>query len=395
MDLGVHWHLDDSLSIIDPRILGIAKQIELGAWEGTIWNRLAAPETPVDNYRFEIYDRSNTSLSGVVGDGNGTGWADGSTTDDLPMTASAVGILTVGDVMKVESEYVVVESVDRSANTIDVVARGAGGTTGAAHVDTTAFTIIGKAINDTDLKNIESFAETTGKYVNYCQTVAETIDMTFTDDIQARKEFEQKPQLIEEAMYRIFQRLAQSCVLSNKQAPSKASGIPAMTAGILHQLATDGDGNRTRSPLRYNASGVTDPETLLKNALISCWNQGGKPTHIYLSPANKRKFDALTEQFVRMSRDESRVIGTDNGTAYMFQGVQLPFVQDEAMPSDRICIVNERLLYKGWRVGDMLRGPVQEPQNSSRELRYSLQGSFFVAVKGVGTQHIDCHTVSL
>ena len=75
------------------------------------------------------------------------------------MTAAAVLGLTVGHVIQVESEVVIVKSVNRTANTIDVVARGAGSTSAAAHADTTAFTVIGFAGRDLDLKNVESISE--------------------------------------------------------------------------------------------------------------------------------------------------------------------------------------------------------------------------------------------
>lgn len=181
-------------------------------------------------------------------------------------------------------------------------------------------------------------------------------------------------------------------MLGRKEAGTKSPQVPSTTAGILHQLS---DGGGVRTALRYNATGVTDPETVLKNALISVWNQGGNPSHIYLNPANKRKFDPLMEQFIRTTRAEAGVIGTDNGTAYMFQGKELPFVQDQSMPLNRIEIVTESKLRKGWRVGDILRGPVKEPQNSSRELRFSMQGCFFIVVKGVGVDHIDVYNVSI
>ncbi len=306
------------------------------------------------------------------------------------MNAAAIGILSVGDLLKVESEYVVVKSVDRAANTIDVVSRGFASTTAASHADNVAFTIIGKAINDTDLKNVEAFAEKTGKYSNFVQTFTEIIEHTFTDEIQARKAFELKPQLMKEAMNRVFRRCATTCILGRKSEGTASS--PATTAGILQQLAEGGD---KRTALRYNATGVSNPETVLKNALISCWNNGGDPTHIYVSPTNKRKFDPLTEQFIRMSRSEAKIVGTDNATAFSFQGKDLPFVQDEAMPDDRICIVTESKLYKGWRSGDILRGPVIEPPQSSRETRASLQGSFFITAMGVGSSHIDLYNVSL
>jgi hypothetical protein len=389
-DIGMHTQYDDPTSIIQPTILGLANDVTVGAWEGVIWNRLGAPEEAVDNIEYEIYDRSQTVLTGVVGNGSGTGWTDAVDTTDLPLPAASIGILTIGDMVQVENEIVIVSAVDRSANTIDVYGRGHGSSTAASHADTTAFTVIGKAINDTDLKNLDPFAEKTGKYTNYTQLMAEVIEYTFTDAIQARKAFEQKPQLMKEAMNRVFRRLAKNCILGRKSAGTSA--VPATTAGILQQLA-EGGGQRTA--LRYNGSGVTSPETLLKNMLIACWNQGGNPSHIYLSPANKRRFDALTEQFIRMSRTEAAIIGTDNGTAYQFQGKTLPFVQDQDWPDTRISLVTENKLYKGWRKGDILRGPVIEPPASSRETRASLQGTFFISVEGLGVDHIDGYNVAI
>jgi len=43
--------------------------------------------------------------------------------------------------MKIEDELVIVKSVDRTGNTIDVYARGAGGTTGVAHATSTPFLV--------------------------------------------------------------------------------------------------------------------------------------------------------------------------------------------------------------------------------------------------------------
>jgi hypothetical protein len=36
-----------------------------------------------------------------------------------------------------------------------------------------------------------------------------------------------------------------------------------------------------------------------------------------------------------------------------------------------------------------------EPPQSSRELRYSMQGTLFIVVKGVGVDHIDIYNVSI
>ena len=392
MDVGLHWHLDDPTTIINPTILGMAAEINLGAYEGIIWNRLNPPEEKVADYRYEIYDRSRTVLSGVIGTGSGTGWVNGSTTTALPMSQTAVSVLTVGDVLNVAGEYVIVKAVDRSGFTIDVFARGAGSTSAASHVDQVAFSVIGKAVNDVDLKNVEAFAEQSGKYTNYTQTIVELLEQTFTDEISARKAFEQKPQLIREAMDRVFRKLSKSCILGRQQVGTKSGPTPQMTAGILQQLS---NGGGVRTPLRLDATGYTSPEKVIKDALITAWNAGGNPTAIYINPTVKRKFDPLTQQFIRMNRGEAAIVGTDNAEGFSFQGKTLPFVQDQDWPTDRVGIVTEEELEKGWREQDMLRGPVLEPLKSSRELRYSMQGSFFINVEGVGVKHVDVYNVAL
>lgn len=389
-DLGIHWSLDDPTTRPDPLILGMATEINFGKDEGIIYNRIGAHPERIDNFEFDIYDRSRTALSGVVGDGAATGW-DASDTTDLPMTADAVNVLTVGHVLLIENEQVIVKSVDRSANTIDVVARGHGATSGASHTDGTAFKVIGSAINNTDLKNVESFAELSGKYTNYCQRVVQTIDQEFDDELQARKAFEQKPQLIKEAMSRIAVQLFATSIHGTKSLKTKTS--PYTTAGLLEQLSVGGG---VRSPLRYNAAGISSPIQLLQNALQVCWASGGNPNAIYLSPANRRKFNPLMEQFKSGSVSQrSGVIGTDNATTFFYEDAELTFVADKDMPDNRIEIVTESDISKGWRAGDVLRGPIKEPRDSTLELRFSVYGSWFLVVQGVGVRHIDLYNVAI
>jgi len=390
-DLGMHWSLDDTNTLIDPLIIGMALKIPVGKNEGTFYNMIPAHPSAVDNFEFDIFDRSVNSKTGVVGDGVGTGWADGTTTTDLPMASAAIGVLTIGDIMEVESEQVIVSDVDRSAYTIDVVARGHGSTSGAAHVDTTAFTVIGSAINPTDLKNVESFAENTGKWTNYCQRFVATIDQEFDDQLQARKTFEQKPQLIMEAMNRIAKGLYSTSIKGVKSAKTKTS--PYTTAGVLEQL-TNSTG-RKRTALTYDATSVTSPITVVQESLKTCWAAGGNPTHILLAPANLRKFNPLMEQFKNGVAQKSGVVGTDNATSFFYEGSELTFISDKDMPTTSIAIVTLPQITKGWRAGDVLRGPVEEPRDSTLELRYSMYGSWFLQVLGVGVDHIVATTVSL
>lgn len=394
--VGRHWHLDDSNSIPEPQIRSVATRIRKGRYEGGVWDWMSAPRrvvntTALSNYRFEIRDRSRTSLSGVVGDGAGTGWVDNSTKVNLPMATAAIGILTVGMVLKVEDEVVVVASVDRTAETIDVVSRGFGGSTAASHTDTTAFTVIGTAINDTDLKNVESFAEESGIYENYTQLYTEIVEQTYTDRISGRKGFAENPQLIEEAMDRLRRKMERGVIFGRKQAPAKTNNIPAGCAGILDQVE---NGGGVRTALRHNGNAAAFSQTLLKRALESCWAQGGNPDSILINPTTKRVISADMEGHLRINRDQMNLVGTDNLEFFQHEGRTLRFVEDVDWPTTRTLIGTEDQVRRGWRQGDALR-QVEEPQDSSREYRRSLQGSLFVEVYGVGVDHIDLYNYTV
>lgn len=384
MDVGLHTEFDDSTSIIDPEVLAFAEDIQLGRFEGAIYNRLSAPPKAVSQDKFEVGSRTRTALSGVIGDGAGTGWNNSATTG-LAMLAAQIAVITVGMVLKVEDEVVVVSDVDRSGNTIDVFERGAGSTSAATHADTTAFTVIGHAPRDVDVKNVEHLAETTEKYENYCQLVFVPIEQTFTDRTEARKYYENNPQLKKEALDKVFRLLSQTTVNGVKVQGSSTKAH--MTGGLLDQLS-DSTG---RTPLRYNVNG-SFTEDALKAALDLAF-QYGSPTHIYINPTNKQVLDALNEGHVRMTPEGARTAGLDNVNQYVYQGQVLDIVQDSAMPTSRVSLVTERFIHKFWKAKDMLRF-VEEPPASSRELRDSYQGKWGMAVRGVGRDHVDMYGIS-
>lgn len=387
VDVGTQTQYDDPVSVNNPEILAFAADIQLGAYEGAIYNSLSAPEKAINLDTFKVGQRSRTALTGVIGDGAATGWVDGTDTTDLPMSEAQIAILTVGMILQVASEVVVVKSIDRSAFTIDVYERGAGSTTGAAHADQVAFTVIGHAINDTDAANVEAIKEQTGDYENYCQLVFAPIEQTFTDRTDARKYMDQNPQLQKEALDRIFRMLCMTTVRGVKR--QGTNSIPATTAGILDQLNDTSSG--TRTPLQYNCNGAFT-ETKLKAALDTAFRYG-KPNAIYCSPTNKKIIDPLTQGFITMDRVTAQIAGTDNARAYEYQGQQLEIVQDSAYPDDRVSLVTKELIHKGWKANDTLKF-VEEPPTSSRQVRFSYNGKWFVVVRGVGRDHVDMYGIT-
>jgi hypothetical protein len=130
----------------------------------------------VTHQKHEWYDDAPKTESITSGtSGSGLLWDGAAVTASLPINSSDIAKLQVGDVLQLglpaqpSQELVIVKSINTSANTIDVWARGACGTTGTAQ-GTSAFTItiVGRAqVEDSD-PIADSFQSLTACY-NYSQ----------------------------------------------------------------------------------------------------------------------------------------------------------------------------------------------------------------------------------
>lgn len=383
--VGMFTQWDDPNSIMDPQILITAKAIQLAINKGVFYQSLGAPVAPIQDVEFEIFNRSKTAKAGTVGDGVGGGWT-AIAVVDLPIDSDSADGLTVGHVLQVEDELVVVKSVDRSANTIDVWSRGAGGTTGAIHADTTAFDVIGYAGKDSDLKNVESVSEATAKYTNYCQTVFETLDWEFQAGNLKRKGLNPaqiKAVLMQEAMVRVATNLSKMSILGKKQEGAK-NADPYMTAGLIAQLLDTASGGRP--VLSYAVSG-TLTEAKLRAGLQEVFAVGS-PDSIWVSPTNKEVINGFegSPTTVQLNRDAGSTEAGHHIATYNYEGVILNVKVDADIPSSVVPIINSSKCSKGWLAGDGLRTEM-EPETSSREKRESIQGSVGIAIEDVGYEH--------
>ena len=383
--IGTVTEFDDALSILDPAVLTAAKAVRLGANKGAFWNALRSPSQGITNKVFQIYGRSFTTRSGAIG---GTAW-DASATTGLTVSAALANVLTKGHILKVGDEFVVVNSVDRAGNTISVFARGAAGTTAATHTAATAASVVGHAGNDTDLKSVESFSESTNKYENYAQTVFEAVDTTFGEQLIGRKGLEGNSLALlrAEAMNRVASYLSTTAILGQKQAASKS--LPGMTAGLLQQLSDTAGVSSTRVVNRANFANAAFAEAAWMTALEGAF-KNGNPDTIVCSPARKKQFNTFNAGIIKTDRTD-KAAGYEI-TSYEFQGKSLSFLVDEDMPADRIAVVTLDQCQKGWMEGDVLRY-VEEPAASSREKRETLQGTFALIVDGVGYDHLDIYGI--
>ena len=380
MDLGLHTTLTDTNSILDPEVIAITERITpLMAQEfGKVWDLFSDRGAPFTTDTYEVYNRGYTSPSAVLGTvgGGATDWNSTSDTTALPITSGTIDRLTVGDILLVDSEIVVVKSVDRSGNTIDVYERGAGDTTGATHLTSAVAKIIGNAHLE-GVVDPEAMAEQTGLLTNYCQIVEELIDLSKEDSDQARKTGRTEVALKTEAMERVMQDLARTAIFGTARAGT--ASIPAMTRGLLSHLVDISGGIKTA------VSGAFT-ETVLKDILDDVRTAGGSVNFIALSINNKRIANGFTGadaiQTQRTDREGGQVLD-----AYIADGLgRIPFVVDIDFPDDQVVVGNSRFLQKGWKENDLLRF-VPETNVNSRERKETLQGKFGLVVEGVGRTH--------
>lgn len=380
MDLGLHTTLMDANSILDPEVIAIADRLTpLQAKEfGKVWDLFSNRSTPFATDEYLILSRAYTAPQVVQGTTvAATLWDNVATTLALPVTSATIDRLTIGDIMLIDSELVVVKAVNRTGNTIDVYERGAGGSTAAVHgVTAKTIKIVGNA-NIEGTVSVEAMAEQTAKVTNYCQIILESIDLSKEDTDQARKLGRTPEMLKSEAMERVMRDLARSAVYGRARAGTSA--IPAMTRGLISHLEDVTGAIKT-------AVGGAFTELALKNILDDVRIAGGSVNAIVMSVKNKR----IANTFVgadAIQVDRSERTGGHVLDAYIADGLgSIPFVVDIDFPESYVAVVNTRFMQKGWKENDQLRF-TPETNTHSREKKETLQGKFGMAVEQVGVSH--------
>lgn len=376
MDLGMHTTLADSNSKLDPEVIAIASKITpLMANEfGRVWDLFSNRAVPFITDEFEVLVRNYTQPQVIVtASGGGADWDTNNDITGLPVDATYIDRITVGDVLLVQNEIVVVKAVDRTANTIDVYERGAGESANVAHgVGAITAKVVGNAHEEGKV-DAEAMAEGTTKFTNYTQLVEEIIDLSKADTDQARKTGRTVDTLREEAIERIMRDLARTAIYGVAVAP--ASGKPSMTRGLLQWLGLS-------AGIKTNVAGAFT-ETALKSILKDVRLAGGTVNFIAMSPNNKTVFNTFSSADSITVDNAQRVTGRVLD-AYMADGFGIvPVIVDLDMPNDQIVVGDSRKLEKGWKENDTLRF-VKETNTSSRENKETLQGKFALAVINVG-----------
>lgn len=379
-NFGYFNEFSDTVTLADPTIEAVARAIVLGPFTGQIYQAMGAPATTIQTKSFELYKRSHTKRAGTIAGE----WAQ-TATSGLKIAADPLKGLTVGHVLEIGGEVVIIKDVDRSSGSVTVHARGAGNTVAKTHANGTAFRVIGFAGNDEDLEKVEGVTEITTKATNYVQTVFETINWTKHGELMRKglSDANAKQILIREAEIRVAEMLA-SMAVRGVAAAATSEGGRYMSAGLLSQLS-----DATRGAHTYNVNGALNEENF-KGALKILFDNGGSADTVWCSPATKAYINAFKGANSSVVLSDSAANHTAGGIyvdSYNYEGAILKVRVDADMPDDRIACVASGKVKKGWLEGDGLR-LTDEPSRSSRVIRKALQGSVGFIVEDVGVDHV-------
>ncbi len=228
----------------------------------------------------------------------------------------------VGDILKIESEYLRVTSVTGDAVT---VSRAFGGTSAAAHAANTAIAIIGTAAVQDAAVGPARTTTKVGKF-NYTQIHNGSVVVTSTQ--QSTEKYvgpnAELSRLLDNEMKVAWQMWERALLHGRKVAP--AAGVASAMDGILPVITTNA----------YAKAGAALVEEFVLQALQDIWTAGETATHAVLGAFQKRqanKFLDSQRQTTRTDRVAGSVVDTytsDFGT--------IDIVLDRNMPTDTVLI---------------------------------------------------------
>lgn len=224
-------------------------------------------------------------------------WADWTDTTDLPIKAWLTAILTNYAVLKIEDELVVVKSVDRANNTIDVYQRWHGWTTGVAHADNTDAYITGYnyVVGEKDIEK-RVLDSTTHQYFVAKNTVP-AVGFTKEDIWIKRKAFGENGLMnyvdsqIDRMDKDLLIQMDRSLVYHSGQKGTATN--PAMWVGIISEALT-----------RWNVVtwfGVISSVEKINDALTASRNKGWFADFIMVWPSNYDKIQKLASSETTMN----------------------------------------------------------------------------------------------
>jgi hypothetical protein len=362
-------------AFLDEEVKGFAMLVEPRLT--TTWD-LFQEDGMGETQTIKWYDAVTNSLEGAVRLG---GWNIGDTTG-LVITNETAAVINIGDEIRVDDEWLVVSAVDRTVDsaTIDVFARGHGGTTAAAHLADAVIYIVGSAHVEGTVDG-DAILEDNVETKNYFQIVEEPINVTKTSKNQKYEDVQDKmDEARTKAMSRALRKMNNSALFGVAAVGSKT--LPRSAGGLRHFISASADN------INVNAAGPFT-EAILKSTLLTVAKRGGTPDAMICSPDVKsvvNGFNATASAGVQTRVDRLEKTAGTLVDFYEGEGVgRIAVIADPLLrhAHGEAYIVNTRKMGKTWFKDDMLRY-AEEPGNS-RTFVETLEGQFSLRIKDTAT----------
>ena len=238
------------------------------------------------HYKYEWLLDTYAPLSTTVNDA--TSLTSATTATQFTVTSGAM--FQIGDVILLDSEYMLVTGV--SSNVLTVT-RGFGGTQ-ATHANSITVYLVGRARVDGAAAGDSASVEVSTGY-NFSAILQKTINIARTNALLPRygmsgvveREIDKGMQ----DLIRILSRMPYHGVRAG------GSSTTPHSAGGLDTFISTNPTSASSAQLTY---------TLIENELQQCWDAGGTPDLILTSAYQKRKLADMFGAYVRTERDEQR-----------------------------------------------------------------------------------------
>lgn len=330
-----------SITTINPFAPAAFEWEQWRAWEESVTDRRLALQTAtlrlfnigaaVNSMTIKVPSEDETVYEGLIGT-----WADGTDTTALPVSATLAGLVTNYTLLQVEDEQVVVKSVDRTANTIDVYKRGHGGTTGAAHANTVSAKIISHNYV-VGSKDIESrvLGDTVYTYYVAKNTIP---SVTFTkEDLNIKRQSFGEEGRMDYVMSQISRMDKELLIEMNKSViysggEAATATTPGSVVGILAEAMTRGN--------IVSSFGAITIEKI-EAGLTASRNKGGFANVVLCGAAAFDKINSLANYDLTVSVPDRLqiVLGASVAAISTKVGLLAP-VLDTSFPDDKFVVLN-------------------------------------------------------
>lgn len=318
---------------------------------------LSKPATAVKHEWLEDILRPLDTAIATQGEFSGAGAVTTST-----VTAGTGVYLVAGDVIKIDSELMLINSI--STDTLNILAggRGYGGSTAAAHTTLTPIRIMAPV-------NVQGAAVTTPRTTtksglfNYTQIYQDAFTITSTQrstDKWVGPNDETAAQL--DRLNRIAWILFERTLLDGRKV-APAAGVAGAMDGILPRITTNA----------YAKAGAYMTEDFLLQALSDSWTAGGNPDTVILGAFQKRQINKFLDSQRMTSRtDTTAGVVIDRYTSD-FGNVDI--VLDRNMPTDTVLIIQKDKIGFGPLVGNALHA-APLPQTTLLQETWQVVGEY-------------------